>query len=130
MTATYIAALTSAYPAIKEVWLIGSRADDSAKASSDWDYIAIADENTLRALSADVTLRDPAIDLLVVYDGDNFCKPWPDGDRQKRGSFSGWHWQRVSPVEATYKATKPRDDDDFYSWIRDGAQARRIYPPP
>jgi predicted nucleotidyltransferase len=51
MTTTYIDALLTAYPSIKEVWLIGSRADGSAKPTSDWDYIILADQWVLSALS-------------------------------------------------------------------------------
>jgi hypothetical protein len=40
---TYVEALLRRYGAIKEVWLIGSRAAGSANPSSDWDYIAFAD---------------------------------------------------------------------------------------
>jgi hypothetical protein len=61
--------------------------------------------------------NDPRVDLLVVYDGDNFRKPWPDGDREKHGSLSGWDWKQTSCGEAVYRATKPRDDDDFYASI-------------
>ena len=127
MTAVYISSLARAYPTIKTVWLIGSRADDSASASSDWDYIVVADWHTLNALSGDTAFNDTAIDLLVVYDGDNFRKPWPDGDRLKTGSLSGWGWRQVSETEATYRAAKPREDDDFYVLVTEGT-ARRVHP--
>ncbi len=128
MTAAYIDELLRAYPSIKQVWLIGSRADGSAKPSSDWDYFVMADQSTLDALSAAKRFNDPAIDLLVVYDGDHFRKPWADGDREKHGSLKEWDWQETTQSgEATYRATKPLDNDDFYSWIKQG-RAARIYP--
>ena len=115
MTTAYIEGLIRAYPSIQEVWLIGSRAAGLAKRRSDWDYIVIADQITLQSLAASPRFNDPRVDLLVVYDGGNFRKPWPVGDREKHGSLSGWHWSQSSDVEAVYRATKPRDDDDFYS---------------
>jgi hypothetical protein len=127
MTAAYIEELLRANPSVQEVWLIGSRATGSATRRSDWDYIVIADQMTLQSLAADLRFNDPRVDLLVVYDGDNFRKPWPNGDREKYGSLSGWGWQRTSDGEAVYRATKPRDDDDFYSSITQG-RAIRIYP--
>ena len=127
MTAEYREELLRAYPSIKQIWLIGSRADGSAKSSSDWDYIVMADQSTLDALSAAPHFNDPVIDLLVVYDGNQFRKPWPDGDKEKRGSLTGWEWKEISEINATYKATKPQDNDDFCSWITLG-RAVRVYP--
>jgi len=106
MTIDYVQALAKAYPEITAIWLIGSRADGSNSPVSDWDYIAIADEMTLSALSEDSSFNNPAIDLLIVYDGDQFRKPWADGNRVKKGSLSNWEWQQTSTLEATYKATK------------------------
>ena len=124
MTAIYVDALLRAYPAIKEVWLIGSRANGSAKPSSDWDYLVMADCSTLRALSVHAAFNDPTVDLLVVYDGNNFRKPWPDGYREKKGSLAGWEWRRISGTDARYKTTKPPEDDD---WVKEGA-AKRVFP--
>jgi predicted nucleotidyltransferase len=52
MTGRYIRDLVAAYPAVKEVWLYGSRANGYADPDSDWDYLAFADDDTLSA-------RDP-----------------------------------------------------------------------
>ncbi len=87
----------------------------------------MADQSTLDALSAAPRFNDPAVDLLVVYDGNQFRKPWSDGDRQKHGSLKGWAWKEISEVEATYRATKLRDDDESNVWIR-MATAVRVYP--
>jgi hypothetical protein len=124
MTDAYVDALVQAYPAIREVWLIGSRANGSAKPSSDWDYIAIADSATLKALSEDATFNSPEVDLLVVYDGDNFRKPWPDDGRDnKTGSLTGWDCQEISRTEASYLAAKPCDS--FYASVS-RAIAKRV----
>jgi hypothetical protein len=117
------------YPSIKQIWLIGSRADGSAKPSSDWDYIVMADQSALDALSVDSRFNDPAIDLLVVYDGDQFRKPWPDGSREKHGSLTGWNWKETSEGKATYRATKPRDDDDFNVSVMTGVATRVNFTP-
>jgi len=126
MTTAYVGKLVVSYPAIAEVWLIGSRADGSAQHTSDWDYLVVADLITLESLSATPEFNEPNVDLLVVYDGDNFRKPWRDGDREKHGSLSGWDWKQTSEIEAHYRATKPRSNDDFYSWVRQG-RAVKIY---
>lgn len=129
MTAEYVKGLVVSHPAIAEVWLIGSRADGSAQPNSDWDYLIIADQGTLESLSAKPEFNDTKVDLLVVYDGDNFRKPWLDGDREKHGSLSGWDWNQTSESEAHYRATKPRSNDDFYSWVSQG-RAVRVYVRP
>jgi len=78
MTERYIRALTAAYPAIREVWLYGSRANDRAGPDSDWDYLAFADDDTLSDLSRDTRLHVQGIDLMIVTDGVQFAKPWID----------------------------------------------------
>jgi predicted nucleotidyltransferase len=126
MTTAYVKELIVSHPTIAEVWLIGSRAEGSARPTSDWDYLVIADQRTLESLSAKPEFNDPKVDLVVVYDGDNFRKPWLDGDRDKYGSLSGWDWNQTSESEAHYRATKARSDDDFYSWVSQG-RAVRVY---
>jgi hypothetical protein len=127
MTATYVAALLRAHPSIKEVWLIGSRADGSAKPTSDWDYIIFADQGVLSALSTTSTFNKRDIDLLVVFDGDNFRKPWADGQREKRGCLSGWEWRPISTSTAAYRATKAREGEDFNVDVHVG-KAIRVHP--
>jgi predicted nucleotidyltransferase len=127
MTAAYVAKLVRSYPSIREIWLIGSRAAGSGTRASDWDYVAFADKATLRALIRDRVLHDPEVDLLVVHDGDEFCKPWRDGLRRKKGALSRWKWQRETETRATYEAVKPRRDDDFYQTVTTGI-ALRVFP--
>jgi hypothetical protein len=126
MTTEYVTILLAAHPKIRQIWLIGSRAAGLESPNSDWDYLVIADRQTLDGLAGDSALNDHQIDLLVVYDGDHFCKPWPDGDRQKQGSLSSWGWQQQTDINATYRAVKPRDDDDLNAWVTTGI-AVRVY---
>jgi len=127
MTTDYVQALAKAYPEITAIWLIGSRADGSNLPMSDWDYIAIAGELTLSALSEDISFNNPAIDLFIVYDGDQFQKPWANGNRVKKGSLSNWKWQQTSVLEATYRATKARKGGDIFPPATQG-HARRVFP--
>ena len=93
-----------------EVWLIGSRANGTAKATSNWDFIVIGSSGTLGRLRSQAPIPD--LDLLVVFDGDEFSSPWPrieDGNF-KTGSLRRWQWQRLSEELATYEATKWPDD--------------------
>ena len=113
VTHDYVLALAAAYPGIREVWLFGSRADGSNGPDSDYDYLACADENTLRQLAATPSVKRDGIDLLVVFDGDNCRSPWKDGDRVKGGSLKDWDWRAQPDGTATYKATKELPGPEF-----------------
>jgi hypothetical protein len=123
MSAEFVTELTRAYRSVREVWLIGSRANDSARPDSDWDYIAFADTDTLAAVRADTHLSRPNIDLLVVHDGDNFVSPWS----RKRGSLSGWEWEPATPDLAHYRGTKEKPGGAF-DIIVSRNRARRLWP--
>jgi len=133
MTDVYILDLVAAYPSITEVWLYGSRANDNAGPDSDWDYLVFADAETLADLSRDTRFHVARIDLMVVFDGTRFSKPWQeDGEPQKTGTLTsefgdgGLCWRKVGCREATYRATKP--DGDFVVKVLEDQRARRIYP--
>ena len=103
----YIAELVAAYPSIREVWLYGSRANGSARPDSDWDYMAFADAETLKALRADSRYRRDRIHLMIVTDGEHFEAPWMEGPRFEHGELSnGWHWENRSATKARYLARK------------------------
>jgi len=115
--------LVEAHPSIREIWLLGSRAAGTQKADSDWDFFVFADRETFEALASQPRFNRPNVDLLVVYDDDNFRKPWPDGDRVKKGALSGWAWKATGD-NATYRATKPLDGDDFRVDVLEGRAVR------
>jgi len=127
MTTEYVSQITAAYPAIREVWLIGSRANGTEGASSDWDYLAFADDNTLADLSRSVRFNWRGVDLLVVVDKVNFAEPWVNDKGQKTGSLAAddWNWKRITETEASYRATKPGPDD--WSTRVFEQRARRVY---
>ncbi len=129
--AEYILELVMAYPSIREVWLFGSRANGSARPESDWDYMAFADEATLTALRSDSRFHRAGIDLKIVIDGTQFSAPWPGPSRSDNGSLAkvdgGLHWERLSPTQATYRATKPPEAEGCE--VRVFKQcALRVYP--
>jgi hypothetical protein len=130
MTAEYVSQITAAYPAIREVWLIGSRANSTERPDSDWDYLAFADDDTLADLSQSERFNWPDMDLLVVADGVHFFKPWIDGPTQKNGSLvaDDWNWKQVSRTLATYTATKI--GANAWSTRVFEQRAIRVYPSP
>ena len=126
----YVSELVTKYPRIREIWLIGSRANGSATADSDWDYLAFADEETFIRLKSDPQINRDGVDLMVVRDGVNFASPWTDGNRQKQGTLAktggGWDWKRCSPTRATYRATKL--DNSGVQRVKTQC-AFRVFPP-
>lgn len=125
MTESYIRKLIAAYPCITEIWLLGSRANGTARPDSDWDYFARADDaRILNALCRDKSFNDPTIDLFVGTPGaDEIIHPWPDAEGQYKklglGSAPGGiDWQVQSSTQAQYRATKFRDSSTFAVNIR------------
>ncbi len=128
MLPEYIENLLAACPEITEVWLIGSRANDKARVDSDWDLLVFGSDRTLAALQKNRSLRCPEIDLLVVYNGNDFQAPWKtESGKSKSGSLTEWEWEREkdSHVRAHYKGTKGKDGEFEITVTRE--VAKRIW---
>ncbi|HTH11621.1 MAG TPA: nucleotidyltransferase domain-containing protein [Acidovorax sp.] len=92
-----------------ETWLMGSRANGSAHAGSDWDLLVLGDAPLLDTLKKESPVQNA--DVLVVHDGNEFCSPWADSKgRIKSGSLAQWKWERKSSISAVYWGTKLPDD--------------------
>ena len=113
------------------MWLFGSHANGAAGPESDWDYMAFADEATRAALCDDSRFHRIGIDLMIVTDGDQFAAPWTDQSRAKSGRLAkvdgGWHWNKLSATEVTYRATKPPAAKGWDVQVFEQC-ARRVYP--
>lgn len=72
----HLATVGAECPSIRELWLVGSRANGGGSPDSDWDVLAFADEQTLAVLRAQPLLRREDLDLLIAVDGDKFESPW------------------------------------------------------
>lgn len=114
MVDTYIDKLTTNYPFINSIWMIGSRANNSFRDNSDWDFILFADRNTLDELRQDLAFDNDNIDLLVVYNGNDFEEPWADEKGIKKGSLTDWEWHQESDNEASYLHKKYKSEKDWF----------------
>ena len=107
---------------VREVWLIGSRANGTQTSESDWDLLIFANESLLMELESWPEVEN--VDVLVVYDGNAFRSPWiaaADGSL-KSGTLSAWHWEIKVDGEAAYEGTK---------WPNDWGstkKAKRLFP--
>ena len=96
-----------------EIWLIGSRANGTAKETSDWDFVVFGGPQVLVALQQETPVA--SLDLLVVVDPHTYISPWPrvEDGQPKKGNWGQWKWRKVSEDQATYEATKWADEDDY-----------------
>jgi len=133
----YLNNLTNRYTNIESVWLFGSRANNDYNEKSDWDLFIFSDEEVLDLLRSDMDVKNESeecnIDLLVVFDGDNFNAPWKisgeENKEYKEGCLfcsGGFSWSKISSVEAEYTETKDIEGK-MYPMIR-RRKAWRIWP--
>jgi predicted nucleotidyltransferase len=124
----YVRELAARHQGIREIWLFGSHANNTATESSDWDLLVIGDQDILESLSKDY--REPDyVDLLVVYDGNKFKGPKDiyNNGAVKHGSMIAWEWHQVGPEEAEYRATKFIEGSDSQISVKK-LRAIRLYP--
>ena len=107
--------------------LIGSRANGSETASSDWDFIAFGTEATLAQLKCATHLHRENVDFLVVTNGDDFRAAW--GALDKSGSLSGWQWKKLSESEAEYVKAKSAGAGGSGVALTRKRAAVRVWPP-
>jgi predicted nucleotidyltransferase len=111
------------------VWLFGSRVNGTQRQDSDWDFLVFGTKNVLDALRRNSKFNRDDIDLLVLYNSEDFEKPW--GEKQKSGSLSEWDWKELSSEQATYRATKPvfntKGEEEFNVKVMQ-CKALRVYP--
>lgn len=93
--------------------------------------MVFADEATYLALQYDLRFHRDGVDLMIVRDGSQFSKPWTDYERPKSGTLAkesgGLCWERLSPTEATYRATKAPEAKGWNVRVFE-QRAVRVYP--
>lgn len=99
----FVNELAESNPGISSIWLLGSRANNTAKALSDWDILIFADERTFSEIQRNEFFHRGAVDLLVVTDGENFKKPY---GCEKTGALSEWKWKEIGANTAEYESVK------------------------
>ncbi len=113
----YLHKIIDKYSDIKAIWLFGSRANGDHNQKSDWDLFVFVNDRVLDLLKTDTELKNESeknnIDLLVVFDGENFKAPWKrPGEENKQYKEScltgvlGFGWSRLSEVEEEYTERK------------------------
>ncbi|GAI86591.1 unnamed protein product, partial [marine sediment metagenome] len=81
---------------------------------SDWDLLVFANEQILESLKIDKDFQLNNIDLLVVYNGNDFQDPW----KNKRGSLKEFRWEKLSNRKARYIEKK---------WVKDEENTEKFF---
>ena len=107
---TYVLKLAREVAEIREIWLIGSRANESYRADSDWDFLIFGENLLLNKFSGIENTTSFSVDVLVVNEYPRFSSC----DGRKTGSLTDWEWL-VNGSVATYKGTKfiPEEDSEL-----------------
>ena len=71
----FIDRLVADHPEISAVWLFGSRANGRARAESDWDLLAFANQQVFSIIHDSWMQIPEGVDLFVVTDGNSFRSP-------------------------------------------------------
>jgi len=122
----YLEDLATCAPSIREIWLLGSRANGTATQDSDWDFLVFGGCYTHAQLKTATQLYRHNVDCLVMIDKDRFKSAW--GEKEKSGSLSSWKWQKRSPCCAVYIGTKWQDNGEA-AVVSSELSAVRIWPP-
>jgi len=106
----WVEQLVTACPDIREVWILGSRANSKARADSDWDFLVFGTQAARPCIESSSHLHRFDVDLLLVDDPTGeFSRPW---GISKTGSLSRWEWKALSDKVSTYKSVKWVPDED------------------
>ncbi|VAV83779.1 hypothetical protein MNBD_DELTA01-551 [hydrothermal vent metagenome] len=129
----FIDVFVSEIQGVKEIWLVGSRANCTFKEESDWDFVVFLSGNqkTFSQIQRRKDLRHEDVDLLIVYDGDKFEEPWPFFSKErykpKSGSLKDWEWKIVSESEARYTAIDGRLNEKYLE-LNEEARGIKVWP--
>jgi hypothetical protein len=79
----------------RSIWLVGSRANDSYRENSDWDFICFISESVTER-----SARSAIVDIIQV---DCLGESLLEGQTlDLKGMFSSWRWHDLKNGKATY----------------------------
>lgn len=105
---SYLDGLLKSIPSIESIWLIGSRANGTAKPGSDWDFLVFGDDTVFEKIQNSPSLCMKNVDLLIVAADGGFKTPYGE---EKSGHLESWKWRTITSETATYKSSKFDDFD-------------------
>jgi predicted nucleotidyltransferase len=121
----FVRHLVNVAPGIKEIWLLGSRANGTAREDSDWDLLVLGDEETLKTFRRNPSLHRADVDCLVATN-EQFVNAW--GEKAKSGSMPAWKWERLNDFFAEYTEKKWKDAVDGSGVVSRRRKAVQLWP--
>lgn len=107
--AKYIHDLKRKFPCITSIWLVGSRANGTARADSDWDFLVFSSSPIYEDIQNNPMFHREDVDLLLVGEDGKLSKPFGE---PKGGSLTSWKWNPVSDVLSHYEGCKWIPDEE------------------
>jgi hypothetical protein len=92
---------------IRAIWSVGHADLALATADSARELLVFADRLTLQRLRRSDYLHHAGVELLVVFDGNQFENAW--GRRRVSGSLARWAWRPITDELAYYDESKWAD---------------------
>lgn len=105
----YVHGLKLSFPSITNVWLLGSRANGTARDNSDWDFLVFSSTEIYEEVKNNTAFHREDVDLLLVGEDGEFSKPF---GQPKGGSLTKWKWIQVSDVLSHYEGCKWFPDEE------------------
>lgn len=93
---------------ISDIWLIGSRANGTAREDSDWDLLVFSSSSISQTIKEMHQFKRDDIDLLIVEPSGEFATVFGE---PKSGSLTEWKWEKISDDRAEYESCKWVDDE-------------------
>ena len=122
--ADYAEALATSCPEVETIWLIGSRANGTQRANSDWDLLVFAATGGLECLATHSEHHRDDVDCLVQT-GPTFKRAWGEA---KSLSLPELKWQDLSPSLAAYIGKKWSDREGSTGVVPINQKAIRVWP--
>lgn len=123
--AEYANVLATECPGVNEIFLLGSRANGTARDDSDWDLFVFGDRNSLELLRNATHLHRPDVDCLVVTN-EEFENAW--GQELKTGSLPAWKWERLNVIFAEYTENKWSESENGGDVVSRRRRAIQLWP--
>ena len=124
----YVRELVRLCPGISAIWLIGSRANGTARPTSDYDLVVFTDRGLFESMRTHGSVRNQEIDLFIVFGSNgDFETPWGE----KKGNLKDWEWSQESPGTANYRSVKfmPDKPGSKTGVIKtERLKAKKLYP--
>jgi hypothetical protein len=103
----FVASVLARCLEIREVWSVGHADLALAATGSARELLVFADRPTLQKLRRSDHLHHAGVELLVVFDGNQFENAW--GRRRLSGSLARWAWRQVTDELAYYDESRWAD---------------------